>query len=166
MKRLAAVLIVVAALLVFPAVPSDAQRGHGGGGHSGGHGGGHSGGHGGGRAGGHGAWHGGGWRGGGHHGGWHSGHRGWGGSVIVGAPLWWWDPLFPYAYPYGYYPPSHYAYPSVVEQDQPSVYVQQELGSAAAPPQMYWYYCPSAEEYYPTVEKCREAWVKVPPRPE
>jgi len=26
----------------------------------------------------------------------------------------------------------------------------------------YWYYCPSAEAYYPYVETCPEAWVPVP----
>jgi hypothetical protein len=52
------------------------------------------------------------------------------------------------------------------EQDQPSVYVEQESEPPPAPPEMYWYYCPSAKAYYPTVKKCREAWVKVPPRPE
>ena len=31
-------------------------------------------------------------------------------------------------------------------------------------PQAYWYYCPSARAYYPTVRTCPEPWVKVPPR--
>ena len=35
-----------------------------------------------------------------------------------------------------------------------------------APPQAYWYYCPSARSYYPTSPTCPEVWVKVPPRPE
>ena len=30
-------------------------------------------------------------------------------------------------------------------------------------PQAYWYYCPSAQAYYPTVKNCPEAWIKVPP---
>src|SRR5262249_33046524 len=32
------------------------------------------------------------------------------------------------------------------------------------PPQSYWYYCPSAKGYYPTVPTCPEVWIKVPPR--
>src|SRR5262245_57662271 len=32
------------------------------------------------------------------------------------------------------------------------------------PPQGYWYYCASSRAYYPSVETCAEAWVKVPPR--
>jgi hypothetical protein len=28
----------------------------------------------------------------------------------------------------------------------------------------YWYYCPSARAYYPTVPTCPEVWIKVAPR--
>ena len=36
---------------------------------------------------------------------------------------------------------------------------------AAAPPATaYWYYCPDAKAYYPSVSTCPEAWVKVPAR--
>lgn len=31
-------------------------------------------------------------------------------------------------------------------------------------PQGYWYYCVSSRAYYPSVQTCAEAWVKVPPR--
>jgi hypothetical protein len=31
-------------------------------------------------------------------------------------------------------------------------------------PQGYWYFCPSSKAYYPGVQTCSEAWVKVPPR--
>jgi hypothetical protein len=50
-----------------------------------------------------------------------------------------------------------------VVQESPSVYIQQELAPSVAPPQAYWYYCPSAKAYYPDVPKCREAWIRVPP---
>jgi hypothetical protein len=33
-----------------------------------------------------------------------------------------------------------------------------------AAPEAYWYYCSSAQAYYPTVPSCPEPWVKVPPR--
>ena len=31
-----------------------------------------------------------------------------------------------------------------------------------APYPTYWYYCPSAEAYYPYVIYCSDAWVTVP----
>ncbi len=47
------------------------------------------------------------------------------------------------------------------------MYVQPQPAPALTPPpQTYWYYCPSAKNYYPNVQACSEAWVKVPPRPE
>jgi hypothetical protein len=93
------------------------------------------------------------------------------GSVrfFVGAGPGWWGP-----YPFGFYPyypyyPYYYTPPVVVRE--PSVYVQQQPASAAPaepsePVAGYWYYCPSAREYYPTAPSCPEAWIKVPPRQE
>ncbi|MFI5394696.1 MAG: hypothetical protein ACHQ9S_04115, partial [Candidatus Binatia bacterium] len=81
----------------------------------------------------------------------------------IGSP-WWWDGLYPY--PYWGYPQPYYAYPPVVVQEPPSVYIQQEPAPSAAPPQAYWYYCASAKAYYPKVQKCPEAWIKVPPPPQ
>jgi hypothetical protein len=80
----------------------------------------------------------------------------------VAAPVWW------YGHPYWYYPPPYvYAPPTVVVQ-QPPVYVEQQpvppAGSAPAAPQQYWYYCEPSRAYYPSVQTCSEAWVKVPPR--
>jgi len=140
MKRLATALFLIVALLLVPAGASHAD-GHGGG---------------------HGGWHGGGWHGG--HGGWHGG---WHGGVFIGGP-WWWGPYpyvgpYPYAYPYGYYPPTYYPYPPAVV-DGPSVYIEQQA-APEGPSQGYWYYCASAQAYYPTVQKCREGWIKVPPAP-
>jgi hypothetical protein len=46
---------------------------------------------------------------------------------------------------------------------QPAVGV--EKPALEAPPQGgpgFWYYCQSARAYYPTVQTCPEAWVKVP----
>jgi hypothetical protein len=121
MRRLGAIVLMVAALLLVPAAPSHAQSGHGG-------------------------WHG-----------------GWYGGVFIGSP-WWWGPLYPY--PYWYYPQPYYAYSPVVIQEPPSMYIQQEPAPSAAPPQAYWYYCASAKAYYPKVQKCPEAWIKVPPPPQ
>jgi hypothetical protein len=101
------------------------------------------------------------------------GHRHWhgGGSrVFIGVgPRFWYGG---YPYPYYYYPyPYYYTPPPVVIHDPP-VYVQQPgqaqtaPSATTAPVEGFWYYCPSASEYYPSVSSCPEAWVKVPPRQE
>ena len=94
----------------------------------------------------------------------HHHHRGFHSRVIIGF-----GPAFYYPPPYVYYPAPAVVYspPPVVVQEPP-VYVQQTPPPAAAPapaPEVYWYYCQSANGYYPTVPSCPEAWVKVPPRP-
>jgi hypothetical protein len=78
-----------------------------------------------------------------------------GGGVFIGVGPPWWGPPYPY---YWYPPPPYYYPPAPIVVEQPSVYVQQET----APPA--WYYCPSAQGYYPQVQSCPEAWVKVAPR--
>jgi hypothetical protein len=49
------------------------------------------------------------------------------------------------------------------------MYIQQQPQVSSAPltaaPQSYWYYCASAQGYYPKIQKCPEAWIKVPPTP-
>jgi hypothetical protein len=87
--------------------------------------------------------------------------------VFVGVgPTFWWGPG-----PYWYYPPPYYVYspPPVVVQEPP-VYIQQVPPPPPPPPppapQAYWYYCPSARGYYPSVPSCPEPWVPVPPRTE
>jgi hypothetical protein len=96
----------------------------------------------------------------------HAWSRGWHGHpfrahhsrVIIGfGPAFWWGPS-PF---WWHYPPAYvYAPPAVVVQEPP-VYVQQPPAAPA-----YWYYCPSAKGYYPYVQACPEAWIKVPPRPQ
>ena len=81
--------------------------------------------------------------------------------IGVGHPFWW-GPAYPY---WWYYPPPYYVYPPpAIIVEQPPVYIQPP--PLPAPPQVYWYYCPSAQAYYPSVPTCPEAWVKVPPRPQ
>jgi hypothetical protein len=54
--------------------------------------------------------------------------------------------------------PGPYAYaPDVVAPEPPPVYIQ--------PPQQYWYYCPDAQAYYPSVQQCPSGWVQVAPQP-
>jgi hypothetical protein len=75
----------------------------------------------------------------------------WHGGVFVGVGPYWgpyWGGYPYWGYPYWGYPGPYYAYP-------PPVVVT-----------AYWYYCPSAKGYYPTVPSCPEEWVKVPERPQ
>ena len=102
------------------------------------------------------AWGGGGfhqWGGRGFH---HGGH----GRVFIVGPTFWWGAPYPYYYPYPYpvYAPA--PAPVIVEQE-PAYAAQQPVT-----PQSYWYYCQSAKGYYPNVQSCPEAWVKVVPRAE
>jgi hypothetical protein len=97
-----------------------------------------------------------------HHRGHHHGHRFHGhGRFFVSV-----GPAFYWGYPYWYPPPSYYVYtaPPAVVQESPT-YAQSTPAPAPAP-QAYWYYCASAEAYYPTAPSCPEPWVKVPPRTE
>ena len=126
MRKLVPVSLLAIALLLVPAAPSQAWRGH------------------------HGVHvH-------------HSVHP----SVFIGVgPAFWWGPAYPY---WWYYPPPpYYVYdpPTVVVQE-PLVYVQQPAPPPAPSPQSHWYYCPNAGAYYPSVQTCPEAWIKVSPRPQ
>lgn len=82
----------------------------------------------------------------GHRGPWQHYHRGpriyWRGSFVV-APW----PIYPY-----------YAPPPVVIQQQPSLYVQPEQQE-----DIYWYYCPDPQGYYPYIQNCEAGWMKVVP---
>ena len=159
-------LLVVMALLASTAGPVYAQRG-GGGSHGGGSAPGGGGSHGGGGSwhGGGGSWHGGGgyWRGGGWGWGWRGGW--WGPGVYIGAGFanpYWWYPYYGYPYPYAY-PSYAYGYPAYsppVVEGSPQTYIQQE-----PPTQQYWYYCQSAQGYYPYVRECPEGWQQVAPQP-
>jgi|RhiMetdeSRZDD1v2_1073273.scaffolds.fasta_scaffold51234_3 hypothetical protein len=165
LKQIARVSFLAMLFFVLLAPPSEGRGGGGGGGGgAGGHGGGWGGGHGGGWGGGHGG--GSGWHGGSHH----HGHHG-NGAVFFGAgvgfgPWWGWGwPGWGWPGPY-WYDPGWYGsyYPPVVEQ--PTAYIQGPSQQAQPAPQGYWYYCPSAQAYYPQTPTCNEPWVKVPPRPE
>ena len=78
--------------------------------------------------------------------------------VIIGGPF-----FAPYYYPYPYsYPYPYYYYPPVAMPYAPPAYIGQgETGPAEA----YWYYCPSANAYYPHVNECPEGWQRVAPQP-
>src|SRR5262245_3685676 len=104
------------------------------------------------------------------------------GRVLVNVgPFWGPSPHFVYAPPPVIVQPSPIfvqQHPQVIYVQQPPVIVQQPpviaqqptspappQGSSAAPSHEYWYFCPSARAYYPTVQDCPEEWIRVPPRP-
>jgi len=89
-------------------------------------------------------------------------HGGFSGRVFIGvSPGFWWGPP-----PYWYYPPPVYVYsPPPVILQEPPVYVQPPA-PATPPGTAYWYYCSSANAYYPNVSSCPEAWIRIAPRTE
>ena len=122
----------------------------------------------------------GGYRGGGYHGGYHGGghHGGTQVSIGISAPYWpyWWGPgaawwggayWYPGSVWYGGppWPPPGVVVPPpgpVYVERPPPVYVERPPPA----PKAWWYYCPSAEDYYPNVPSCPQPWVKVAPRDE
>ena len=64
----------------------------------------------------------------------------------VGIPFYaYYPPPLPYYYDYA---PGYYAPPAAIPQQQG-----------------YWYFCPSANAYYPYVQQCPEGWQAVVPVP-
>ena len=72
---------------------------------------------------------------------------------------WGWGYGYPYAYPYGYSP-------AVVNSTPvPQSYIQQEAAPAQdVPAPAYWYYCTKPAGYFPHVQGCSHAWMKVIPQ--
>jgi hypothetical protein len=94
----------------------------------------------------------------------------WGPGYFWGPDYYWWGPGWgfaytgPYPYPYPYWAP--YPAPPYPEQQ---TYISRETTASAATagsPGTFWYYCASANEYYPKVKTCQEPWIKVPPTPD
>jgi len=127
--------------------------------------------------------------GGGHRGGGHRGGGHWGGphvSVGVWGPGWWggwggyWGPRYwgPGYWGAGYWGPGYwgagypYTWPSttVIVPQEPRIYVERDEVAAPPPasgqtPAQWWYWCASANTYYPYVSTCSEGWQRVPPQP-
>jgi hypothetical protein len=171
---------MLAAIALGSAGFASAQHGGGGGMHGGGMGGSMGGGgwHGGSSGG---SWHGGGsWNGGG----WHGGGSGWHGhtNVVVGfgwgGPWWgWWPAYYPYYsgyYPYSYYPYYYGGYYSAPVYDYGSYVQRPDAGyfeggdmppaTQAQPQPQLQYYCPNPAGYYPQVQNCSQAWLRVLPQ--
>lgn len=79
------------------------------------------------------------------------------GSPYYGSPFY--HPFHPFG-PY-YYPPSVH----VVPPPQPQIWIERESAVPALPVPGYWYYCPDARAYYPSVGECPGGWQRVPPQP-
>jgi hypothetical protein len=83
----------------------------------------------------------------------------------------WYGPA-PYYYPPPYYYGPSY-YPPVVIERAPPVYVERDPQPVAPapsmspppPPPSTWYYCASANGYYPYVTECPEGWQSVAAQP-
>lgn len=75
-------------------------------------------------------------------------------GVHFGGPVW--GPVW-YPSPY-YYPPQVIVVPPPAP---PPVYIEQTEA-----PQNYWYFCKTAQGYYPYVKECPDGWQKVLPQPE
>ncbi len=91
----------------------------------------------------------------------HGGRLGW---WWVAAGAWYFYPAPVYPYPDPYTPP-------VTVINQPPVEVAPQANVAppppapAQPPAQTWYYCDSAQAYYPYVPSCPEPWRQVPAQP-
>lgn len=80
------------------------------------------------------------------------------GAPFYGPPFYY--PFHPFG-PYYYYPPPVY----VVPAPQPQIWIERESSGPATPVPGFWYYCPEARAYYPSVGSCPGGWQRVPPQP-
>lgn len=62
-----------------------------------------------------------------------------------------------------YYPAPAYYPPVVIERERAPIIIQQP--TPTAPPAAFWYYCRSANAYYPYVRSCPSGWEAVPAQP-
>lgn len=88
------------------------------------------------------------WRTGGWRHGRHDGRLGWW-WVVAGVWYFYPEPIYPY--------PDPYTPPVIVTQPAPQ--------PVAPPPAQFWYFCTSANGYYPYVPSCPEGWKSVPATP-
>ena len=87
---------------------------------------------------------------------WHDNHFGWW-WVVGGAWVFFNAPAYPYPDPY---------VPSTVIVEQTPVQPAEAVPAAPpAPAAAYWYYCASAQNYYPYVTQCPVGWEQVPATP-
>lgn len=104
-----------------------------------------------------------GWRAGYYPGPIYAGPRYWGPGITIAAPGFWGP--WPYAWGGGYAVP--YALPYAVPYAAPysvAPVVVNAAPAAAAPDTGYWYYCTQPAGYFPYVQNCSQAWMKVLPQ--
>jgi hypothetical protein len=83
----------------------------------------------------------------------HGGHVRFG--IVLGAPLFW-----PHHHYQPYYPRT------VVIREEPRTYIEKSDAPDASPSSSgYWYYCRSADMYYPYTQHCPGGWERVAPQP-
>lgn len=80
----------------------------------------------------------------------HGGHLGW--WWVVGG-VWY------------FYPSPVYPYPSPWEPPPPVMLVPPAGVALSPPPAQYWYFCESAQGYYPYIATCPGGWKPVPAEP-
>lgn len=88
-------------------------------------------------------------------------------GVVIGIPLtgsWHYRshdfPAYPYAYSY---PPVIAVPPPVYIERTPAE--RDSTPPVARQPNYWWYYCPSAQGYYPYVQQCPQGWQPIAPHP-
>lgn len=87
----------------------------------------------------------------------HQGYN-WGVRAFVGIP----GPMLyysPYTYTYNPYPTTVIIQQSTQPVQAPAPVVQQ------VPQTQYWYFCESANGYYPSAPSCQEGWKMIPVTP-
>lgn len=87
---------------------------------------------------------------------WHDNHFGWW-WVVGGAWVFFNAPAYPY--------PDPYVPSTVIVEQAPSQPVEAAPAAPPAPAPAYWYYCASAQNYYPYVTQCPVGWEQVPATP-
>ncbi len=86
-------------------------------------------------------------------------------DFYIGTPRPWWPS------PYYRYHPYYYEPRTIIIEREPPVYIQRQPSQVTQPvrppppvPAQVWYYCTDPADYYPYVQNCNQAWVRVDPR--
>jgi len=77
---------------------------------------------------------------------------------------WWWVTGSNwYFFPVPVYPYPNYPYPGYYDETPPP---PPDSGAPVEEGTQYWYFCESAQDYYPYIQDCPEDWQLVPVTPE
>jgi hypothetical protein len=85
-------------------------------------------------------------------------------------PGYYWGPRYYYGPPAYYYDDYYAPRTVIIERPNPPTYIERSDVESAPPPsqvqpQHWWYWCPTAEKYYPYVKECSGGFQKVPAQP-